>query len=156
LGGSLALSSVATLSGSGGGNTPFNQAGAATITGISNGIPQVHTLTFSWTGGCSSQDSSIFSTGGDECAVRMGIAAAYSGETAGDYPGVGSRVQANDGHFVTVTFSSPCGNGTIEPAENEECDEGAANGTPGSCCNANCSLKAPGTQCRGAAGGCDV
>lgn len=156
LSGSLGLASVPTLSSGGGGNSPFSQAAVATITGISNGVPQVHTLTFSWSSSCTSTWATVFSTGGDECAVRMGLPATYSGQSVGQYPGIGSRVQANDGHFVTVTFSSPCGDSVTDPGENEECDEGPANGTPGSCCNVNCSLKAAGTTCRGAAGGCDI
>lgn len=152
-GGSLNLAALSNLSGNGGGNAPFNQSSVATITGVSNGVPQVHTLTFTWTSSCNSA-SGI--TGGDECAVRMGLPATFSGQTVGLYPGIGSRVQANDGHFVTVTFSSPCGDGVTDPVENEECDEGPANGAPGSCCNDDCSLKPAGTTCRGAAGACDI
>ncbi len=155
--GGLGVASVATLSGSGGGYTPFSQSNSAIITGVSNGVPQVHTLTFLWTATCvSSGPFPVGITGGDECSVRMGLPATFGGQDVGLYPGVGSRVQANDGHFVTVTFSSPCGNGTVEPLENEECDEGAQNGTPGSCCNGNCTLKAAATGCRASAGGCDV
>jgi len=153
LGGSLALGAVTTLSSNSSANTPFSQASVATITGTSNGVPQVHTLTFTWTGSCNS--ASGF-TGGDECAVRMGITTGYGGETASDYPGVGSRVIADDGHFVSVTFSSPCGNGTLEPGENEQCDEGVDNGSSASCCNADCTLDAAATSCRGALGACDV
>jgi len=46
-----------------------------------------------------------------------------------------------------------CGNGIIECGE--ECDEGTANGTAGSCCTATCTLKTAGTECRPAAGICD-
>jgi len=49
-----------------------------------------------------------------------------------------------------------CGNGVTEPACNEQCDEGLANGTAGSCCTATCTLKAGGTQCRAASDICDV
>ncbi len=151
--GTLSLPAVATLSSNSAANTAFSQPNSATITGVSNGVPQAHTLTFAWTASCASGSGL---TGGDECAVRMGLPAEYDGETAGDYPGVGGRTQANDGHFVTVTFTSPCGNGTLEPGENEECDEGVNNGSPSSCCNGDCSLDSAGTDCRAGVDLCDL
>ena len=45
------------------------------------------------------------------------------------------RTQANDGHFVDVTIVSLCGNGVTDGAFGEQCDQGGANGTAGSCCN---------------------
>jgi|LakMenEpi03Aug12_release.lakeMendotaPanAssembly.Ray.scaffolds.fasta_scaffold01940_24 hypothetical protein len=44
--------------------------------------------------------------GGDEAAVRLGANGPLGGATADDYPGPGDvvdRIQANDGHFVSVT-----------------------------------------------------
>ena len=41
-------------------------------------------------------------------------------------------------------------------AGTEECDDGASNGTGGSCCNANCTFTPADTVCRPSAGGCDV
>ncbi|MBN8611849.1 MAG: hypothetical protein J0L92_14740 [Deltaproteobacteria bacterium] len=38
----------------------------------------------------------------------------------------------------------------------EACDQGAANGTSGSCCTASCTLVAATTTCRASAGSCDV
>ncbi|TMA49444.1 MAG: hypothetical protein E6J76_13240, partial [Deltaproteobacteria bacterium] len=38
-----------------------------------------------------------------------------------------------------------CGNGFLDL--NEQCDLGAANGQPGSCCNANCTFASPSTAC---------
>jgi YVTN family beta-propeller protein/cysteine-rich repeat protein len=38
-----------------------------------------------------------------------------------------------------------CGDGAIGP--NEECDDGAANGTPASCCSATCTAAPAGTAC---------
>jgi hypothetical protein len=55
------------------------------------------------------------------------------------------------------TISPPCafcGNGILEGTE--QCDEGAANGTPGSCCSATCTFVSAGTVCRSAAGACDA
>src|SRR5207247_6595512 len=37
-----------------------------------------------------------------------------------------------------------------------ECDLGAGNGTPGSCCTAFCQFASSATVCRAAAGVCDV
>lgn len=47
-----------------------------------------------------------------------------------------------------------CGNGVLETPE--ECDEGASNGDPTSCCTASCTLVPAGTTCRADAGDCDV
>jgi Disintegrin len=155
-GGPLTLPDPPASSGSGNANTPFDASTAvATVTGISNGAAIPQRFDFSWTTFCNSDSTSIF-TGGDECAVRGGIAISYSGETAGDYPGVGSRVIGNDGHFLTVAFESLCGNSVVEGAFGEQCDEGVANGTSGSCCAANCTFRAMGEECRPSAGDCDV
>lgn len=47
-----------------------------------------------------------FIGGGDEAAVHLGLAGSASsisgGITADGYPGVGSRAQAGDGHFVSL------------------------------------------------------
>jgi hypothetical protein len=42
---------------------------------------------------------------GQEAAVRFGIAGTLPGVTAEDYPGVGSRVVNDDGHFVNVKLT---------------------------------------------------
>lgn len=42
---------------------------------------------------------------GQEAAVRFGIAGTMPGMTAEDYPGVGSRVASDDGHFVNVKLT---------------------------------------------------
>ena len=47
-----------------------------------------------------------------------------------------------------------CGDGILDVGE--DCDEGASNGTPGSCCGATCSFVAAATECRASAGTCDV
>ena len=52
-----------------------------------------------------------------------------------------------------TTVHSPCGDGVVT---GEECDEGAANGTAGSCCTSTCTFRANGEVCRSPAGACDV
>ncbi|MCC6765600.1 MAG: hypothetical protein IT293_13145 [Deltaproteobacteria bacterium] len=49
---------------------------------------------------------------------------------------------------------APCGNGVVDPGE--QCDLGAANGTPGACCLGSCAFAPAGTTCRASAGVCDV
>lgn len=49
-----------------------------------------------------------------------------------------------------------CGDQHVELALGEQCDEGSANGTPGSCCDAGCKLRPAGETCRSAADLCDV
>src|SRR5581483_12423826 len=57
-------------------------------------------------------------------------------------------------HVNLAFYWDTCGNGIREGAE--QCDNGAANGTPGSCCDANCNFVSATTTCRAAAGPCDV
>jgi hypothetical protein len=52
--------------------------------------------------------------------------------------------------------TSSCGDAFVDASIGEECDEGAANGTPESCCTESCTLRAAGQTCRPAAGPCDV
>jgi hypothetical protein len=56
--------------------------------------------------------------------------------------------------FVMKLSSAECGNGVV--ASGEECDQGVANGTVGSCCSSTCQFVPSGTICRAAAGVCDV
>jgi cysteine-rich repeat protein len=148
--GSLSLADPGALSDTSSDDLAFDESGVAIIEGISNGVPQTHTLTFTWSATCTSTGvlSLLF---GDECAVRLGLPTDYT-DTAGKYPGVGSRVQADDGHFVSVTLTSLCGNTVPNPGE--ECDDG--NNANGDCCAANCEIEAAGTTCRALAGTCDV
>ncbi|MEW6269243.1 MAG: hypothetical protein AB1689_08105 [Thermodesulfobacteriota bacterium] len=137
-------------------NLPFDQSASAVITGVSNGSPVTHTLRFTWSQNCRSDTTGFLgANGGDECAVRGGIAIQYGGESAGDYPGVGGRNQANDGHFVSVTLVNLCGNGTIDGSVGEACDQGGANGTSGSCCTSSCQFRSAGQTCRAAGDVCD-
>ena len=57
----------------------------------------------------------------------------------------GNSKPANvDSVRITVSYVT-CGNGVIDGSE--QCDDGAANGTAGSCCAADCTFKANGTAC---------
>jgi hypothetical protein len=155
--GSLGLSDPgnASCSGTSSCNTPFDQSGNAQIFGISNGSTITHSLQFAWTTSAFSAAAS-----GHESAVRMGISGRDGSNGADDYPGTPSRNIDLDGHFVTVTLNSLCGNGVIDaPAGSgysEQCDQGAANGSSTSCCTTSCTYRNAGQTCRASAGVCDV
>ncbi|MCC6850285.1 MAG: hypothetical protein IT294_17475, partial [Deltaproteobacteria bacterium] len=134
--------------GSGTTQTPFNQTTSAQIYKVSNGAAQAHTLTFTWSGTTRSNSC--------EAAVRLGEGSSVTGCGACVYPGSPSRTQANDGHFVTVTFTNLCGNGVIDASVGEQCDLGGANGSATSCCTSACLFRAGGQVCRVSAGVCDV
>ena len=136
------------------GNVAFNRTSSAVISGTSNGSPVTHSLRFTWTASCSSSNG--FLTGGDECAVRLGLPVTYSGQSAGDYPGAGNRTQAGDGHFVTISLVSLCGDGVVQGSRGEQCDQGGGfNGTPGSCCTSTCQFRGNGQVFRPSGGVCD-
>lgn len=127
-----------------------DESASATMYGISNGATVSQTLNFQF---------DVFARSAScETAVRLG---AQSGTTTGcdncGYPGSPfSRVQADDGHWVTVTFTSLCGNGVVDSIVGEQCDLGSANnGAANTCCSASCKLVAFST-CRPAAGPCDI
>jgi hypothetical protein len=123
-------------------------SGTAQIFRVSNGAGQSHALTFSWNGSVRSNSC--------EAAVRMGQ---QNGSTSGcgacEYPGSPSRTQSSDGHFVNVTFTNLCGNGTIDGSVGEACDQGSANGAFSSCCTTTCQFRSAGQVCRSSAGVCD-
>ncbi len=151
--GTLSLADPGGL-GSGGGDaySPFNQSGSAVIHRVSNGVAQAHSLTFTWSGSVRSNSC--------EAALRMGESGGTVTGCSGtcQYPGSPARTQSADGHFVTVAFTSLCGNDVIDTAGPvaEQCDEGSANGTSTSCCTSTCTLRASGQVCRTSAGLCDV
>jgi cysteine-rich repeat protein len=134
---------------------PFNQNGTARIFGISNGSPVSHTLRFQFTASAFSAAAS-----GHEAAMRLGIQSRDGTNGASQYPGDNSRDVNADGHFVTVTLTSLCGDGVISaPAGSsytEQCDLAGSNGSATACCNANCTFRAAGQSCRTSAGVCDV
>src|SRR5262245_17235273 len=148
--GSLSLADPGSLGNGGGTNeVPFGQSGSAVIgPRLSNGAAQSHTLTFTWNGSVRSNSC--------EAAVRQGESSGNtSGCSACGYAGSPSRTQATDGQFVTVSFTSFCGNGTVD-GTGEQCDEGGANGASTSCCTSTCQFRAAGQTCRTSAGICDV
>lgn len=111
--GSLNLATAATRVGgnnTSGVQTTINQLGAATVNGIGTGAGQVVSFTFSFTANANSTCSGLCVSGGDEKAFRFGApgfadsGAFLANTTADNYPGVGNRTQANDGHFVTVAL----------------------------------------------------
>ena len=55
---------------------------------------------------------------------------------------------------VDVDQEPACGDGRVGP--DEACDEGSANGQPGSCCAADCALLAADSPCRAARAPCDT
>jgi hypothetical protein len=142
--GGLGLPDAGIVGGSSGASSTVDESNSATIFGVSNGAAVAHTLRFQW-----SNAASTDATPGDEAAVRLGATSDVATETAGDYPGNPARTQADDGHFVTVTIESLCGNGTLDagPSYAEACDEGPDNGAPSSCCTATCTFKTDGSSC---------
>lgn len=95
-------------------NAPFNQSNSLVISGFGT---QTFQLDFAWStlvwsnpndinGTTTNSTNGPFLFGGDEAAVRLGLAGSAAsvsgGITADDYPGAGSRNQANDGHFVNL------------------------------------------------------
>ena len=148
--GSLNLADPGSI-GNGGGDTstPYSQSSSAEIVRASNGVGQAHTLTFTWNGSVRSNSC--------EASVRQGESeGTVTGCDVCGYPGDPGRTQASDGHFVTVTFTSLCGNGAIDASVGEQCDAGGLNGQPGSCCTASCQIASNGSTCRAAASICDV
>ncbi len=108
--GNLGLAAVTTSAG-GSDYDPFSQAGVLTLTGLTG--TQIITLDFAWTATADSTCTGFGcqTLGVDEAAVRLGMTGTgggITGTTVDDYPGVGSRTMADDGHFVnilaTVTF----------------------------------------------------
>lgn len=98
------MGSVSMGQGTGAANTPFSQSSPTlTLSGLTG--TNVITLDFSWSSYAQSTCSGTgcSATGNDEMAVRLGEADTSGGSSAGDYPGVGSRTQSADGHFVDVT-----------------------------------------------------
>lgn len=104
--GSLGLPALGTLVSAPDANQDLAAAGSAVLTGSGTGSAIAHQLRFTWDASCSSTGNSTDS--GSECAVRLGLESDIAPNgilgcmDADDYPGVGGRIQANDGHFVDV------------------------------------------------------
>jgi len=71
----------------------IDQSNSVTLSGLSGNLQIV--LDFNWT-------TTVLGFN-DEAAVRLGLAGSPTGVSADDYPGIGNRIQANDGHFVNFT-----------------------------------------------------
>ena len=54
----------------------------------------------------------------------------------------------------TITKTEVCGDGTVQAGE--DCDQGGANGSPGSCCTSACEFRDAGSVCRASGGLCDI
>lgn len=106
LSGDLALAAVGTLSSNFGGNLPFFDDAVAVIVGTGTGALQAVSLSFSWNASSTSTRGPTGSNRGDEGALRMGIDTAMSSYSADDYPGIGGRTIANDGHRVIVAITT--------------------------------------------------
>src|SRR3989442_1665901 len=76
------------------------------------------------------------------CALRAVI---VLGLALGFIAGTGAAGRAQIGPV--------CGDGIVDIALGEQCDEGAANGATDSCCTPTCPLPAAGEGCPAAAGG---
>ena len=90
---SLGLGAVGPLSGAAGGNQAFSQS-STTFSLFDTALTRTVTLAFSWSASASGSQ--------DEAAVRLGLAGGLATTSADDYPGVGGRVAAGDGHLVGV------------------------------------------------------
>jgi len=99
--GTLNLPGLAQLNTNSDGVVAINQSASAFVTGPLSGV-QVFTLNFTWTQGTSSGNN--IASGGDEGVVLLGLAGPNPDfNSSDDYPGLANRVQANDGHFATIT-----------------------------------------------------
>lgn len=140
-------------------NQPYDQSNSLTLCATSDGAAVPHTLQFLWTQRAySGAVNLILEQQGDDAAVRLGDWVSVGSASAPIYPGAPARTQSDDGHFTTATLVDLCGNGVIDAcgADVEACDEGAANGSPASCCTDDCRLKSAGAPCRPSADTCDV
>jgi hypothetical protein len=122
---------------------PYDQSNSLTLCATSDGAAVPHTVQFLWTQRAySGAVNLILEQQGDDAAVRLGDWVSVGSASAPIYPGAPARTQSDDGHFTTATLVDLCGNGIIDAcgADVEACDEGAANGSPASCCTDDCRL----------------
>lgn len=102
--GSLGLASAASQGGTSsdsGVQVAVNLNGGYTISGLQGS--KTYTLQFTWNSAAVGNQVSGFFDNGDEASARFGLNDPLAGSDADNYPGIGSRNQANDGHFVTIT-----------------------------------------------------
>jgi hypothetical protein len=117
---------------------PFREDTSGQIYGVSNGAPRQVWLDWNFAARVVSNSC--------EVSARLGEQSTSSCFSCG-YPGAPFRGQSNDGHFVTVTVTSLCGNGVVDTAAGEQCDQGDANGSPTSCCASTCQFRSAGATC---------
>ena len=133
-------------------NQQFSGSSTGVVTGTSDGSPVSVTLSYTWTSVAYSA-TGLFGGGGPESAVRFGANQGGTVISAANYPGVGTRTQANDGLFVQVTLESLCGNSVVDTGEN--CED-ADRGTLGSCCASTCKYRTSAYTCRSGTDTCDA
>lgn len=98
----LGLATAASQNGSSGtSETAVSKANVYTITGLTG--PQSFTLNFTWSATANSQTNTSSFDNSDEVGLRFGIGNVQGSNAADDYAGSPARVQANDGHFVTIS-----------------------------------------------------
>jgi hypothetical protein len=101
----------------------------------------------------------VMNTGNNHAAGRVirweGIDPGADGSVTirAESEGVVNQAYAFD-VFMLQESVGACGDGTLDAGE--DCDNGAANGTAGQCCSATCAFEPVTTECRVAAGACDV
>ncbi|HSP96797.1 MAG TPA: hypothetical protein VL049_06075 [Candidatus Dormibacteraeota bacterium] len=151
---------------------------STTITDVLNGIlPVSNRMVLTLTAG----SATLVSAGGNPVDNANGDIQRLFQITSGSSFTVRVDVQASDANFalgyaltglynpthtppsgspdvskVDVAFYySDCGDGVVDSPE--QCDQGGANGTSGSCCTASCTFRSSGETCRPGAGApCDV
>lgn len=89
----LGLAAVGPLAGAASANQGFSQS-STTLSLFDSAVTRTVMLSFTWSASVTSAQ--------DEAAVRLGLGGLLGTTTADDYPGVGGRSAANDGHHVGV------------------------------------------------------
>jgi len=90
---SLGSAAPGTLSGAGGGYQAVDLSNTLTL--VETAVTRQYHLTFTFTGSVTSAR--------EEAAILGGITGALASTSADDYPGVGGRTAASDGHHIGVT-----------------------------------------------------
>ena len=102
---------------------------------------------------------SLWQVGATSFTVGVNVQA-YNGSTWGTSGPYFDGIHTRDGTDKEIDrvdmgfYYDACGDGIV--TGDEQCDQGAANGTSGSCCDANCQFVPASTVCRAVAGLCDV
>jgi hypothetical protein len=145
--GTISLADPGSIGNGSGTDLPYNQTSSATILQVSNGAAQTQPDLHLERRGRATPARRRFVR---VCRTSLRRAAQH---VVARSP---SRTDTTDGHFVTVSFTSLCGNGSVDGSVSEQCDQGSANGVFGSCCTTTCQFASSSTNCRTSAGDCDV